>query len=117
MSVQVSVWRGINFFLINVQQIPRNGYGGETKKIIKIIIKEPLQNFRFVGQIIIIIFFKLGVIMSIRRWFGCLGRNYYYYYFFLGRGEGVHFLSIFYKVTMSVYIQNFRSVGSKIRIF
>ena len=114
MSVQVSVWRGINFFLINVQQIPRNGYGGETKKIIKIIIKEPLQNFRFVGQIIII-FFKLGVIMSIRRWFGCLGRNYYY--FFLGEGEGVHFLSIFYKVTMSVYIQNFRFVGSKIRIF
>ena len=52
-TLSQGVGGGSFFFLINVQQIPRNGYGGETKKII-IIIKERLQNFRFVGQIIII---------------------------------------------------------------
>ena len=59
-TLSQGVGGGSIFFLINVQQIPRNGYGGETKKIIKIIIKEPLQNFRFVGQIIIIFFLNWG---------------------------------------------------------
>ena len=72
---------GGEIFFINVQQIPRNGY---------------LQNFRFVGQINIF-FFKLGVIMPIRRGLGCRGRDnflggssLFFFHLLLGHYERLH---------------------------